>query len=570
MRFTRHVVFAILPVIFVLNGYSADILQFKSKIGFTRSEDMIVDHKLFDNDRKLLLIGKKYFQFWDLETATLLSSTPHQIPQFAPRGLVDKLLLGLPSALSWRPFLIDDAGKWLITVERTEGAEHRSAVVRDLNSARQLAVLDLPAISTDYVSLSADKREIVTFGKDGEASALASWDIDSFKLLRKVSIDEYRWHRSIKDGRKILVGSGDTKTIWIGPNIKQGERLTLRDGSTGAVEKEFTAEGLEPKSPFQDTAVTANEKYLISRRDGRILVWDIDGNGRPRFEIAPAGPKTPKPRLDALLDGRSMVVSLDKTVAVYDLAGNGTPRFVLGSGIERGIGLTETSADGRYLAVTDGSKITVLEASGNGSALYDIRWDSESERISPVGFIEGSRYFVVNRYARKVKDSGRTEFYDATGQMSITIPIPIGDKPRFMADGTVLYSENMRAAMLWNFTEKRSTVIPLKVGHSDPDPNAYYVQDDLDYSIEWALPSPDEKYVLRYGGKRVSVFDLRSGLEVQDIFDKEKVKYDKNNRVKKSGLGKAAWAAQGRVLYVFDEGGFFGITRTVSLWTRTI
>ncbi|HEY0050078.1 MAG TPA: hypothetical protein VGB68_12365, partial [Pyrinomonadaceae bacterium] len=150
MRKFSIILIIICAVNFVFAQTGGEVLEFKSKIGFTGGEDKIVEYKFLENGRKLLLIGEKNLQIWDVENARLLNAATHQIPQFAPRGFFSTyLLMGVPRLLDWRPFLVDEGGRWIITVEKIGANPLRSAVVRDLQNLKQIAALDLPNVSTD-------------------------------------------------------------------------------------------------------------------------------------------------------------------------------------------------------------------------------------------------------------------------------------------------------------------------------------------------------------------------------------------------------------------------------------
>lgn len=86
------------------------------------------------------------------------------------------------------------------------------------------------------------------------------------------------------------------------------------------------------------------------------------------------------------------------------------------------------------------------------------------------------------------------------------------------------------------------------------------------YNTEYVELSPNEKYILRYGGNIVSVFETERGKEVQKIYNPRRAKYDKFNNLKKSGLGKAGWSDDGKFLYAFDGYSLFSGIRTVSFW----
>jgi hypothetical protein len=559
-----------LQLALTFSAFGSDLFKYKGRVGFTQAEDFIVDHQLIDNGTKLLLIGQKYFQVWDVETSRLVSSAPHEIPQFAPKGFVSAyLLLGLPTLLSWRSYLVDPDSKWIMTIERPDEKRPRIAVVRDIATAKRIASIDLPNISIDYISFGELNDEIFSIGKTDLRAAIAVWDRKTFKLKRQLIVEEYKWHQFIRNGAKAIVGSGDSKILWSGPNIKQGDHLTLRDGGTGSIEKEFTAKDLKPRTAFQETTVTIDEKYLVSKRDDRIFVWEIDGDGQPKFEVAKSHPKEDL-ELISVVGGRHLVLSVDKKLLVYDLAGVGKPKYTLQSKVpDTTVRLVNSAKDGKYILVADGLDLFVLETAGIGEPIFKILRQSEKERFSSIGFTD-ENYLIITRVNRTEKKPERTEFYDpGTGKIIYDLPIAPGSTVKFTANKKYLYTEGLGATLVWNFAEQKAFIISLKTvtpSSSDSQDNTSY--DNSPYNAESTELSPDEKYILRYGDDVVSVFDIETGNEIQSIFDVAKVKYDKKNKVKKSGLGNAGWAADGRIVYAFEGGGLFSRGKTVSFWAR--
>ena len=546
----------------VFASNDSEILKYNAKIGFTNGEDTIAAHNFFDGGTKILLIGEKNLQIWDVETAKLLHSVPHQIPQFSPRGFFSTyILLGLPQLFDWRPFIVDPDGKWLITAEKVGDTKLRSAVVRDLRDLKQIAVLDLPGVSAEYISLDKMKNEINTFGKTDKTGAFAVWDKDEFRLERSFSVNEYKWHQFIRNGEKILVGSGDTKIV-LSAFSKEGENLTLRDVKTGAVEKEFTAQNLKPKTPFKETTVSRDEKFLTAERDDRIFVWEIGGGGSPRFEVSA---KNEKEDVDfkGVIGGQFLAASIDKKLAVYDFAGDGTPNFVLASDTPNdSVKLFDNAKNGNFIAVADDNKVSVLETNGNGKPLYEIRRDSEKERFTLVKFLEEKNYLAVGRVNRSADKPEKTEIYDIqSGKLLFTIPIGFSTNVAFTADEKFLYDEKLGSTGIWNLAAKRFLYIPLEIYEEDSNQemSSYTLPS---FNIEHTSLSPDGKFILKYGDDVVSVFEMETGKEVQKLFDPERVKFSKKTKkVKKSGLGDAGWSADGRYIYAIGEK-----SRTVNFW----
>jgi WD40 repeat protein len=581
-----------------------DVLQFKAKIGFTNGEDKIVEYKFLDGDRKLLIIGERNLQLWDVENAKLLNAVPHQIPQFAPssRGFVGKMLtLGLLEGFNWRPFVVNDDGEWIITVERIGTNTLRSAVVRDLQTLKQIAVMDLPNVSTDYVDYDEDRGEILTYGVMDKNAAFASWNEYKFTLKQIVAVDQYKWHQAIRGDEKMVVGSGGTKALMSGPNIKEGDHLTLRDAKTGKIEKEYTAPNLKPETAFQETTVSPDEDFLISKRNDRIFVWEIDGGGEPRFEISNPNPKGDF-SLKQIVDRKFIVVKIDDQLRIYDAAGDGTPMFALApqnpeedlsfSSIvnERFVFVKadnklrvydttggtklrfevapqdpkdttewrDVTKDGRFIAIADDRRAAVYDVAGDGKPLYEILKNSEKERFPTVNFMKQRNLLIVARVNRSEKKEPRTEFYEIpTGKLAFEAAFEAAPGVQATPDDKYLYQEEIGEFALWNTAAGKLNRIPLKTESTE----------ETIYNSEYAEFSPDYRFILRYGDDITAVFDTESGERRQVIFDAAKVKYDKRNNIKNSGLSKAGWIRNGKYVYAFEEGKFFsGARRTVNFW----
>ena len=593
---------AALTLLFVVamfvSAADTDVLEFKSKLGFTNGEDKIIEYRFLDSERKLLIIGEKGLQLWDVESGKLLHSAAHQIPQFTPSGGFVKNLL---NAFRWRSFVISDDGEWMITVEKIGTNPLRAAVVRDLVTLKQIAVLELPNISTESIAYDEDRGEILTFGITEKNAAFARWKEYNFMLKELVAVDQYKWHQTIRDDEKIVVGSGSTKVLLSGPNIKEGEHLTLRDVKTGKVEKEYTAPNLKPETAFQETTVSWNEDFLISKRNDRIFVWEIDGSGQPRFEISNPNPKGEFSFM-GIIDKRFIVVKIDRRLCVYDVEGNGVPlfevaqetpkedlsfrhiiygRFVLvqadnklrvydtieGTKLKYEIApqnpkdtteLRDLSMDGRFIAITDDRRVAVYELAGDGKPLIEVVRNSEKERFPATGFLRQRNLFIVARVNKSEKKEPRTEFYDLpTGKPAFETSFAAGGEVLFTPNNKYLFQEEFGKFMLWNIAEKKLTQIPLKTQSSGD-----YIE-NADY-IEF---SPDYRYILRYGKGVTAIFETETGRQLQILFDSAKVEYDKQNNIKDSGLGKAGWIRNGKYVYAVEEPSTFSINmRTVNIW----
>lgn len=592
-----------------------DVFRYIGKIGFLNGEDKILDYKFIEKDSRAIVIGEKRLQIWDAKNAKLISSVPHEIPQFSPRGFISTyVLLELPRFLEWRPFLIDERGQWIITIEKVDKNPLKSAVVRKLPTLEKIAVLNLPDVSTEYISFSEPKNEVLTFGVTNKNGAFSSWDADRFTVKETVSVKDYKWHQPIYNDTKVLVGSGDTKFSWTAIDDKQGDTLTLRNIKNGAVEKEYTAENLKPLTSFQDTIVTNDEKYLVSKRNERVFVWEIGGNGQPKFEVSQKDPKE-KFSFKSILDKKYILAKIGERICLYDIAGNGAPKLevapqnekedlrfvnllvnryavIRANGIVRIYDLDEnnklkfefgsndpndktkyidSSFDGKFFAVLDEQKISVYTVNGSEKPFYEIVRESENERFPMLTFLKDTNYLVVVRVNRSEKTKPKTQLYNLpTGKIDFEASFEAIDNWEFTADAKHLYQQGIGSLALWNQAEQKIRYITLT--KYNPPIYASDVPEHLKekpYNKEFAEFSPDYRYIVRHGNDITAVFNPETAEEMQILFDKDKAKYDKRSKIKKSGLGQIGWLNAGKHFYAFEDEGFFVTRRSINLWEVT-
>lgn len=572
MRIVKNLSLIAFCILFALSGAAnAELLEFIAETGFENKEDKIVKYQFFEGEKKIILLGEKKLQIWDYENGKLLDSVAHGIPKFESFKFFDNVAyFGVPPAISWESILIDPQGKWIVTIEPSADKKKKTAIVRDVPAMKQLAALELPDNSADFVSYDPNRDEIFVIGIDDNDAAIANWKRDSFELRQIISVAEYKWHQFVKNGEKIIIGSGDSKTSWSGYNLKQGDSLTLRDAKTGAIEKEFTAPNFQPRTPFRNTLVTKDEKLLISVRDDRILIWDIDGSGQPRLELSDADTNNDF-GIQSLLQDRFFFAYRGKDIYVYDVRGDNQPKYHFTAAAPNdSVRIASVSGDEQYAAVLQDEKISVLKVDSNGKPLYEIVRDSPNERFNAVDITNLHDFLVVTRNNKKDKKPDRTEVYDLkTGKIVEVIPENVGNGLKVTTDGNFLYSVNTGYVYVWNFEKKQSYKISLETYTNDCNIGGGMTQPgciETTQNAEHIALSPNEKFVLRYGEEIVSVFDIETGKEIQQILNPKRAKYNKFNKLKNSGIGTAFWSPDGKFVYAYDSYGIFFNNRKISFW----
>lgn len=565
MKILKPALFLLLSSLSVFAFSDTEILKYNAKVGFVNGEDTIEAYKFLEDEKKIFLLGDKNLQIWDVANEKLLHSIENPSWRFSPDNSFFNAYMSysIPYFQNWKNYAIDSNGKWLVTTEKIGGDKSKSIVVRDLKELKQISSFNLPNFSIESIYLDESKNEIYGFARgSGFDAMILIWDSKSFQLKKSLAVDDYKWHQFIGNGEKAIVGSGDTKLIWTDSNVKQGDRLTLRDMKTGAVEKEFTAENLKPRTPFRETTVTNDEKYLISTRDSRAFVWEIGGDGKPRFEIADQSFKDDF-RFERLIGSRYIAEKVNKKLRIYELAGNGTPKFELVSNTPNdSVNLIDKTSDGKYMVVADDRKIRVLETAGNGKSLFEVATDSETEKFKLIKILEEKNYLLIGRINWSEKKPERTEIYDiTTGNLLFTVPTDFTTNVKFTPDETALYDDRLSGMKFFNFDRKEIFLIKVKFTNSYTD-SSNPLNSSAAESYERIALSPDGKFALKYGYRVVSIYNAENGDELQTLFDPQQVQYSKKtNRIKNSGLADTRWSEDGKFVYGLDEN-----LKTINFW----
>lgn len=609
----RLVCLALISVFLAFAVDAADeVFQYKGRVGFTAGEDKLVDHQFIDDGRKLVVIGNQLLQVWDVENGKLTSSAPHNIGQFMPRGYFSEyVLLGIPRMLDWRGYIIDPKGKWIATIEKVGTNVLHSVVVRDLTTLKTVATFETPKVSIDYMALDETTSSIMTTGETEKTGAFGTFETTNFTPTEILVIPGHKWHQKIGDGTKMLVGTGDTKVVWSGSMSKEGGLLTLRDVKTGAIEKTYSAENLKPETAFTDTIVSPDERFMISRRDGRVFAWEIAGDGKPFLEVSKTRPKS-EFDLEGVVDSRFIVVFVDHELQIYDIKKGGkrvltvapsNPKedldftsivenryalirvqaqlhiFDLETGERKlaiktdndpkdRVELRDISDDKKLIAVADDGRVAIYAINGDGKPILEFRRDSPKERFGDVSFFNDRGLISIARRNDSEKKPPRTEFYNlTTGKLEFTAPFENLGGAKFSPDHSLFYQMRIGGVDVWNTVANTNYVVPLKTyTEQNIDPVTGQTSSGDTGNLDSVIFAPDYSYVIRHGRNLATVFEMTTGRQVQTLVDPVEVEVDKNNRVKKSGLGDVGWIRSGKLLYATEPSKLFGSQRTLSLW----
>ena len=532
-------------------------VKFKAKIGFLNNEDRIKSHQFSEDGRQLIIVGLQNIQVWDTQSGKLLSSVPYSVKEYPVFSkLTAVLTFGLSTLIKFEKIENSPEANYFVAVEG--GKDDRTVAVRQIETGKQIATLQLP-FPTD--SISFEKTLIVTSGEKKDETRIGFWDNVDFHAKGMLSVDEYKWHRFLKNEEKILLGSGYTKFALFGYG-KQGNKFEIRDIKTGRVEKEFTAPDLNPEDYYHETEFTPDEKFMMSRRDKRIFVWEIDGADTPRYIIAPEMPKGDVD-LERVINQQYIVAKVDKKLRIYDFGGDGRPKqeFV-SSDPKKTPEFLGNSEDGKYFALRNDDKVSFYEMDGNGQPFSEVSLlDKEGNATRCIG---GDYCILKNK--RQKGEKHRTYLYNIkTGKVDFEIPVEFGSSARFIPSKQSIYELNTGSFFVWNIPENRSFTIGIATHTNTCQTNDINCTQTT-YNSEKILTSPNEKFFLKYEDNYTALYDADTGDLAQELFDPRWVTYTKKGKIKYSGFKTAQFSKDGKQLFTLAGAKKAGESQTVTIW----
>lgn len=352
---------------------------------------------------------------------------------------------------------------------------------------------------------------------------------------------------------------------------------------TGKLEKQFTAPNMLEKDFFYEFRITKDEKYLIARRDKRVFVWEINGDGSPKLEIAPTKPKS-KAEISEIIEDRILAARVDDKLRVFNFTNSPVSEHMLPAFSEKGYSNFLKDYKDRILyAMWSKNKALLFDFESNKTTALKANPATENEKLKDSSFVAKGKYWTVLKQ-NKTDKSYRTELYNTeTGKLDFEVPYELGSDTDFTADGNLFYTEKLGGFYVWNRRENRFYQISLRYSTTScPSSN------DTSYSPpcssetsndEHIKLSPDEKYFIKFGKNQTVVYDLETCKEIQQLFDSAEVKYDKFNKIKDSGIWRLGFMPNGTLTnaenyyynyenYRSDELQYCYSCRTITFWEK--
>lgn len=293
---------------YVFGQNAADILEFKARIGFTEQEERIIGQKIFDDGRKIILIGKKTIQIWDIKDAKLIESRPHEIPN------LENIDTSVKISPDNEKIIVLDSISWRFIRKEKKV----TASIYNLQTGKLEKILERPTESIRDAEWSRDGKMLVTYSGifNDKQTEICFWNGEDFEfrfsILAKGTVG---FSHLSKDGRKFLLSAENTKKFYA---IYNNERSTvIWDTQKGNVKQSLTFGGGE--NPFVYSfynSLSPDENFLAASLKEKIAVWQIGGSNLPKYEIpAVKNWQWIKGFSD---DSRYLIVYQNKTLEFYD------------------------------------------------------------------------------------------------------------------------------------------------------------------------------------------------------------------------------------------------------------
>lgn len=443
-----------LSIVSFAQANNGNFLEFKARIGFDDAKERIVAKQFSADGTRLTLIGLKSIQTWDVPTAGLIESHPHEIVQ------LDKLYG------TYYQFSPD--GRKVITLDGigrdgNKKEDRVNAYAFDIATGKRIAVLERPETSVRFAFWSANGETVVTFSGlfSQKKTEISFWNGADFAFRKSINVEGYTWHYLSRDGARLFVGNGGTnKILGLSAGTDEGEAIRVYNTRTGAIEKEFNAGGAEFGVDNFYTHVSSDERFIAAQKAKNIIVWDMNGDSKPVYELAPQNPKGKIHLKGFSEDGRYLFAVQSGTDEYYDAATG-----KLATGVPKIVVLQRTS---KYIVPTNSKLLFPLEG--------------EYREENPVLQTPDGNYAVTR-----------------SCEQALVYHLPT-EKPLYTVKGKCVVSGN--------------DLIDTSSSPSTNNDNYYYARDVFRLS-------PNGKLLINFRATRFTVRDLKTGAILQTIARKQ-------------------------------------------------
>jgi WD40 repeat protein len=288
-----------------------EALRFKARIGFDDASERIVAQKSLDGDQKVLLVGKKTIQVWDVPNAKLLEERPHEIPNLDDIGASVRI-----SPDARRAIVVDS---FTFRIFRKE--KKVSASVYDLQTGKLITVLERPTESIREAIWSANGETLITYSGifNEKRTELCFWDGETLSLRNAVMLKgNLDFPYLSRDGKRLITSTEKLNIGVFSSGI--AERSTVVwNAETGKVAQNIKIS--DEESPYIWSLlgkISPDEKLFADTSRGTLYVWEIGGGDLPKYEIKPAKKSDYIGFKGFSDDGKYLILHQNKMLEFYD------------------------------------------------------------------------------------------------------------------------------------------------------------------------------------------------------------------------------------------------------------
>lgn len=387
-----------------------NFLQFKGRIGFDDEKEHLEARYFSADETQVTLIGLKTIQTWDIPTAKLIESHPHEIEMLDEfKGMAYEF-----SPDGSKVVTLDSLGG-----DGTKKEDRVNAYAYNVKTGKRIATLERPDYSVRIGRWTADGETFVTFSAFFGFQAqteISFWNGKDLSFRNSVVVEGYSWYSIAPDGKRIYVGNGGySKVFGLRVNFaNKGDIIRAYDLQTGELVKSFDDSGASFEVERGYTFLSPDGRFISTAKDKNTLVWDTqEGDSKPLYELtAPNGKNRMRPE-GFSDDGEYLFIRQDGKNEFYDPATGklaaDVPQlvwlrreneyfvraryniynFLIQPGYIRKDSV-QVTPDGRYAVITPCEKATVLDLTTNQKVFavdsgcdYDSsKYNNDYDRIS--------------------------------------------------------------------------------------------------------------------------------------------------------------------------------------------
>ncbi len=289
---------------FSLAQPAPEILQFKNRIVFNNAKEPIIAQKFFDGESKIVFVGVKTIQFWDVATGEIIESHRHEIPN------LDKVDMALVISPDGQKAIALDTFSWRVIRKEKKV----SASVWNLQTGKQIAVLERPRKSVRYAKWSENGKTLVTFARSDKDEEVCFWDGENFQFNGAILLEGLSyWNYLTRDGKTFYA---QNEVPVNGISYITISQINSWNTKKAQIEQKFKVFGENPGIELD--GISSDEKFLVAKAEEDIVVWEIGESNFLKYRIKPSKVGQRIYFKGFSPDGKSFAVYQEKILSLYD------------------------------------------------------------------------------------------------------------------------------------------------------------------------------------------------------------------------------------------------------------